>query len=62
MAREEPAEPLTLAATGAVRWMKRKVVRNGAGLYAGLVPCQGRGVRAPVVLHLRRAGTATERV
>lgn len=32
IAPEEPAEPPTLAATGAVRWMKRKVVvMNGAG-------------------------------
>jgi hypothetical protein len=37
MACEEPAEPPILAAVGAVRWTKRKVVMNGADPCASAV-------------------------
>ncbi len=34
---EDPAEPLRLAATGAVKWTKRKLVMNGADPCASAV-------------------------
>lgn len=37
MTREEPAEPPILAAVGAVRWTKRKVVMKGADPCASAV-------------------------